>query len=132
MEVKNSCTCEKCKNMCKTPCMGTLTDILKLVKAGYTDRLSKSMWGVGMITETYPSFIPFIGPKIDEKTGYCTFYKNGLCELHDLGLKPTEGALTHCTDKVVITKEEFKETINYKIAMSWVKVNKELDLEKLY
>ena len=34
------CKCQKCKQQCKTPCLGTPEDILRLIKAGYKDRLA--------------------------------------------------------------------------------------------
>ena len=29
------CTCDKCKNMCKVPCIGTPKDIEAIIDAGY-------------------------------------------------------------------------------------------------
>lgn len=33
------CTCDKCKNMCEVPCIGTPKDIEAIIDAGYADRL---------------------------------------------------------------------------------------------
>lgn len=33
------CACDKCKNMCKVPCIGTPKDIEAIIDAGYADRL---------------------------------------------------------------------------------------------
>lgn len=32
------CTCDKCKNMCKVPCIGTPKDIEAIIDAGYANR----------------------------------------------------------------------------------------------
>jgi hypothetical protein len=68
-----SCACEACKDACRTcPCIGTPEDIDRLVTAGHANRLRLVLWGA------------------------CTFFtENGLCELHDKGLKPTEGRLSN-------------------------------------
>lgn len=41
------CTCDKCKNMCKIPCIGTPKDIEAIIDAGYADRLKETTWMVG-------------------------------------------------------------------------------------
>jgi|SRR6478736_4314071 len=92
--VHSECSCTQCANMCKTPCLGTPEDILKIAEAGYSDRLTLCGWGVGMLAGVYPGFIDMIQAKVEDN-GWCTFYKDGLCELHSLGLKPTEGQLAH-------------------------------------
>lgn len=83
------CTCDKCKNMCKVPCIGTPKDIEAIIDAGYADRLKETMWMVGYLAVKEKP-IAMIQPT--EKDGWCAFRQpGGLCELHDLGLKPTEG-----------------------------------------
>ena len=89
-----SCNCKECKSQCHTPCLGTPEDILKLIEAGYEDRLSPTLWAVGMLMGLTDKPIKMIQAR-QEDNGWCTFYHNGLCELHDLGLKPTEGRLSH-------------------------------------
>lgn len=37
--------------------------------------------------------IPMVQPLFNEETGYCVFFKDGLCELHDKKLKPIEGKI---------------------------------------
>ena len=46
------CACDKCKNMCKVPCIGTPKDIEAIIDAGYADRLKETMWMVGYLTVT--------------------------------------------------------------------------------
>lgn len=39
------CTCDKCKNMCEVPCIGTPKDIEAIIDAGYADRLKNNVDG---------------------------------------------------------------------------------------
>lgn len=43
------CSCDKCKNMCEVPCIGTPKDIEAIIDAGYADRLKETMWMVGYL-----------------------------------------------------------------------------------
>ena len=113
--------CDKCKNMCRIPCLGTPEDISNLINAGYGNRLKESFWAFGIIAETHEDVIKMIQPEI--KDGWCTFYKNGLCELHNLGLKPLEGKLANCKTKPVSTKEDLLKPPLYKIVELWEKLD---------
>ena len=110
-----SCKCEKCRMQCHTPCLGTPQDILKLVEAGYADRLALTDWAAGMIMGVAGAPIPMIQALRDGD--YCTFYHDGLCELHDKGLKPTEGKLSHHSTKI----ETFspKKSLSWNVAKEW-------------
>ena len=46
------------------------------------------------------------------------FYHNGLCELHDKGLKPTEGRLSHHSTRL----DNFKasKSISWNVAKEWL------------
>lgn len=80
--------------MCKVPCIGTPKDIEAIIDAGYADRLKETMWMVGYLAVKEKP-IAMIQPT--EKDGWCAFRRSdGLCELHDSGLKPTEGVLASC------------------------------------
>ena len=48
----------------------------------------------------------------------CIFFKDGLCELHDLGLKPLEGRLSHHSIKI----DNFnpKKSLAWLIAKEWI------------
>lgn len=93
------CTCDKCKNMCKVPCIGTPKDIEAIIDAGYADRLKETMWMVGYLAV---------------KDGRCVFRRpDGLCELHDCGLKPTEEE-----DNV----PTYETSVLRAVAHEWVKV----------
>lgn len=97
------CTCDKCKNMCKVPCIGTPKDIEAIIDAGYADRLKETMW--------------------TEKDGWCAFRRpDGLCELHDRGLKPTEGALASCKMIEEDNVPTYETSVLRAVANEWVKV----------
>jgi hypothetical protein len=94
------CACEICKSMCQRPCWGTPEDIKRLIDAGYGDRLMHDYWCA------VPNDTPIICPALKGSEGKfapfipsseegCTFWKDGLCELHEKGLKPTEGKLAY-------------------------------------
>lgn len=110
------CRCAACKAQCRTPCLGTPADILRLLKAGYRKRLSPTLWGVGLALGYLPYAVPMVQAR--QENGYCTFFRNGLCELHDAGLKPTEGRLSYHT----ITGENFKFgcSLPWNVAREWL------------
>ena len=84
------CKCSLCRMQCHTPCLGTPQDIERLI------------------------------PMIQAVAGdeYCIFYHNGLCELHDKGLKPTEGRLSHHSTRL----DNFKasKSISWNVAKEWL------------
>lgn len=110
------CRCARCREQCRTPCLGTPEDILRLLKAGYKDRLAPTLWGVGLVLGRIPYVVPMIQAR--RINGYCIFFRNGLCELHDAGLKPTEGRLSHHT----ITRENLKfgSSLSWNVAREWL------------
>lgn len=80
-----NCKCNLCKLQCSAPCFGTPEDMLKIIAAGFSKRvIAINTEGVQVITPLY-----------DKEKKSCTFFTNGLCELHDSGLKPTVGKLSH-------------------------------------
>ena len=93
-----SCTCDSCKAMCSRPCYATPRDAERLIRAGFADRLRMEN---SYDYETYVISPAFKGREgIDDRASDwanrqgCTFQdKDGLCELHDLGLKPLEARL---------------------------------------
>lgn len=118
----SDCKCQVCKNQCRTPCLGTPKDIKLLIDKGYKDFLTYSCWMVGLALGKLNYCIPMVQP-IQTNEGWCIFYKDGLCELHEPGLKPTEGKLSHHT----ITAENyvFKKGLSYQVAKEWLSVENE-------
>lgn len=96
---KSEWDCDRCKNLCRTPGLGTPEDIESLIKAGYKDRLVTTVWMVGKMFGLTDNPVMMIQPK-QEVYGWCTFRTpDGLCELHDKGLKPLECKLASCRPK---------------------------------
>lgn len=110
------CKCSLCKMQCHTPCLGTPQDIGRLIDAGYTDKLAPTLWGAGMIMGVIDVPIPMIQAIAGEE--YCVFFHSGLCELHDKGLKPTEGRLSHHSTRI----DNFKpsKSIAWNVAKEWL------------
>ena len=123
------CKCHLCKRQCHTPCLGTPQDILRLMDAGYIDRLKPTMWAAGMMMGLTKTPVPLIQAEcVDGAFGgiidlgvnsHCTFQReDGLCELHDKGLKPTEGRLSHHSTKI----DNWKPTksISWAVVQEWL------------
>lgn len=116
--VETECSCNTCQNMCKTqPCLGTPEDIVKIIMAGHSKKVAMSSWMVGIIAGVTNDSIDMVQPKYIDGHGCAFLDDNNLCTLHDSGLKPTEGKLSHHTDAV---PKSFTDTMNFKVAMSWV------------
>lgn len=122
----NECNCSKCVKMCRTtPCIGTPEDIAKIAQAGFEERLQVTMWASGMPYGIPP--VPIIAPRFDTERGCCTFLTEfGLCELHESGLKPTEGKLATCDPAVKATPDNHPAFI---IAKMWMKELHEIIFE---
>lgn len=54
-----------------------------------------------------------------KKDGCCVFFHDGKCELHESGLKPTEGKLSHHEVSVLGLRKEYNLT--YQVAIEWCK-----------
>lgn len=105
------CSCDTCKSQCtRCSCLGTPGDIKNIIDAGFADRLSPTIWMAGIIMGATKLPVPMVQAKFIPGSG-CTFFKNGLCELHNLGLKPTEGKLSHHTVRM--------ENIVPKLNLTW-------------
>jgi hypothetical protein len=89
---------------------------MRLIDAGYIDRLAITGWSVGLALRRIDRIIPMVQP-LKAGNGFCAFHKDGLCELHDLGLKPTEGKLSHHSIKADNTN--FRKSLSYNIAKEW-------------
>ena len=115
-DLQNTCSCETCVEMCeRRPCWPTPEESKKIQDAGFARRMMRDYW-VG-----HSEDIDIISPAIvGHDNGNAPFFPNGrcvflteegLCELHDLGLKPLEGRVASCYD---ITSDAHKD-----IAMTW-------------
>ena len=101
-----SCKCNECKKQCKSPCIGTPEDMDAIRAAGYGDR----------IIEGEAEGVIITAPMYDEVKKSCTFFTHGLCELHDAGLKPTVGKLSHHST----TKVNPKKLIVRFVLKEWI------------
>lgn len=115
----SECSCTICQSMCRTPCLGTPEDIERLVDAGYADRLVPTEWGVGMIVGLISR--PIYMLQAETVNGWCTFFHNGLCELHSRGLKPIEGKLAHHTDPIIHGNQRISLNVAWLVAKEWMK-----------
>lgn len=115
----SQCKCKLCQQQCHTPCLGTPNDILRLIEAGYKDRLEPTIWGAGMVMGTTDHPIPMVQARIEARIGgaWCTFFHDGLCELHDKGLKPTEGKLSH--HSMTLERWTPKKSLSWNVAKTW-------------
>ena len=112
-----SCKCPQCQKQClRAPCLGTPADILKLIEAGYADKLIATEWATGLFLGKLNFTVKMIQIK-HTKQG-CSFFKNGLCTLHDLNLKPTEGKLSHHTIKA--ENFDFNKSLTWQVAQTWI------------
>lgn len=123
------CKCHLCKRQCHTPCLGTPQDILRLMDAGYTDRLKPTDWLAGVVMGVTKEPILLIQPECLDGAysglidlgvnSHCTFQReDGLCELHDKGLKPTEGRLSHHSVKLDNWKPS--KSISWAVVQEWL------------
>lgn len=91
---ETQCSCKDCQAMCHwIPCLPTPKEAKKLQQAGFASSLTE------VFRERGPDSIRIIAPKTKSGGngwGTCVFLKNGLCELHSLGLKPLEGRTASC------------------------------------
>lgn len=121
----SACKCEVCRNQCRTPCLGTPDDILRLIEAGHQDKLAVTYWCVGMFLGRLNYPIVMV-QAIMRDDGWCIFYHDGLCELHDKGLKPTEGRLSHHS----LSQENY--SLTYHVAKEWLEKDNIPVIEKIF
>lgn len=91
----SECDCQKCSMMCRAPCCGTPEDMISLMHEGYASRLMLDDYpgAPDMIKPALKGFEGDTAPwEVASEEG-CTFWSEGKCELHNLGLKPLQGKL---------------------------------------
>lgn len=120
-EIRRACACDKCKEMCRRPCWPTPHGAKKLLDAGYANRLMLDWWvgegrhegnDIEILCPAIKGYEGKLAPSYPR--GQCAFQdENGLCELHDLKLKPLEGILTRHDDELD------NVALHKKIAFKW-------------
>lgn len=93
----SECDCEECSSMCNGPCCGTAEEIKNLIKLGYANRLMLDDFppGPDLVKPALKGYEGKRSPWETRTEEGCTFWKEGKCELHNLGLKPMQGSLAH-------------------------------------
>lgn len=93
------CDCEVCRRFCKhRPCWPTPEEALAIMAAGYGNRLMLDYWVGSPNTELVcPAIVGHEGTDAPSwPKGQCNMQDDdGLCVLHDAGLKPIEGRIAH-------------------------------------
>ena len=106
----NACACAQCVAMChRNPCLGTPQDIERLMAAGQGHRLRPTLWLVGVAFG-----MPAV-KMVQIASGPCAMLRDGLCSLHDAGLKPTEGRLANCQ-----ARTGFLDSAVTAVALTWL------------
>ena len=123
---QTECACNRCKKMCeKTPCIGTPADILKIIEAGYADKIEVTRFAAGLIYN-FP-VIDILATLYDVDKKACAFLEAGKCILHDKGLKPLEGQLANCKYEMMPTPGSIQPAIA--VAAQW---DAETNTESIY
>lgn len=60
----------------------------------------------------------------------CIFFHDGLCELHNAGLKPTEGKLSHHSIKQ--ENYQFKKSLSWNVAKKWLDEDNRETISKVF
>ena len=60
----------------------------------------------------------------------CALFENGLCQLHDLNLKPTEGRLSHHT--IMQENFDFDKSLTWQVAKTWESDESKRDVLKVF
>lgn len=89
-----SCSCGSCKNMCRTQiCIGTPNDMLTIANNGFAPYFTGTIWAAAVMIGIRP--VGMIQLRYDKARRCCSMLnEDGLCRLHALGIKPTEGVLS--------------------------------------
>jgi len=95
--------------MCaSSTCLPTPKEARELIRKGFAGRLSTYLFGEKQVKVIGPSPKGYEGSRSLPNTiiGGCSFFSDGLCQLHALGLKPLEGRLAnHSRDFVPVRVE---------------------------
>jgi len=91
---------------------------MRLIEAGYKDRLAPTDWWAGVVMGVTDKPVRMVQARLEDN-GWCTFYHDGFCELHDKGLKPTEGRLS--SHLIRIDNFNPKKSISWLVAKEWMR-----------
>ncbi len=112
------CKCQDCKKQCSvSPCLGTPSDIEKIIDAGHGDKIFLTHWAAGILLRATKDIVRMYQANNIPNHG-CVFFKDGLCELHEKGLKPTEGRLSHHSQQM--HNLEPRKSIGWNVAKTWL------------
>lgn len=93
----NSCTCDRCKAMCKRPCWPTPEEAEAMINAGLAPKMMLDYWmDQSNIYLVCPAENGYEGRKASWWPGMdgCVFQTpDGLCSIHNSGYKPYEGRM---------------------------------------
>jgi hypothetical protein len=98
---QTSCDCEVCRSFCRRPCWPTPEEAVRLMESGFGRQLMVDYWitSAGYVGIISPACLGSAGGTAPFLANVgCMFHRNGLCDLHRLGLKPIEGRLAHHTE----------------------------------
>lgn len=126
MEDSPECSCDACSKSCMRPCWGFPHEIETLLDhdSDMWTKLTLDYWeGSGSFNSESASAVWIIGPALKGYGGKqtpswpqseegCIFWHDGLCDLHEQGLKPYEGRVAHHAIKPT-------ENQHRKVMQSW-------------
>jgi hypothetical protein len=91
------CSCDVCRSYCKRPGWWSVEEAERTIRAGYGGRMMLEMapdLSFGVLAPAFKGCERFYA--LQEFAGRgCTFYRDGLCELHGTGHAPLECLFCH-------------------------------------
>ena len=91
------CCCDICKSYCKRPGWWTVEEAELAIESGYAGRMMLEMspeFTFGVLSPAFKGCEKNYAIHEYANNG-CTFFHNGLCELHSAGLEPLECRFCH-------------------------------------
>lgn len=92
-----ACSCEMCLSYCKRPGWWTVEEAMKVIEAGYANRMMLEIapeLNFGVLSPAFRGCEGGLAVNIYANQG-CNFLKDNLCELHNTGLMPLECRFCH-------------------------------------
>lgn len=122
-----SCSCEVCKSFCKRPGWWTPEQTKEIIKVGYYNKIMLEIspeLTFGVLSPAFKGCEMNIAINLF-KENWCTFYHNGLCDLHNTPYLPLECAFCNHDSKGQGQKchtdieQLWKSKENQKIIKEW-------------